>query len=276
MKKIVFPLAFLVFLGAACSQQQVTNSPGASKQPVNTSPTAVNEASTNTNGSTTSVIWENTGGGWVALGTPPDCPDPFVMQPPVNLAQVTSVLYPGQSRPDYKPHGGFRFDNAADNAMVVTVPLEGKIIRGSRYLVAGETQYTFDIVHPCGMMMRFGHLLELTPKFQAIINTFPPSQEGDSRTTRVEPPLPVALGEVIATKVGLTKPEKNVFFDFGLFDLRAKNVVSQSPSYAASHSPELDQHAVCWLDYLNPADKVAVRGLPPGDPKAGKTSDYCK
>jgi hypothetical protein len=261
----------LAIVGAGCKSKQtntntspVTNSAGIEE----------NQNTSDTNTSvTTDVHWDNTENGWMAFGTPPACPDPFVMQSPINLSEATSVLYPGQSRPDYKPHGGFRFDRAVNNAVSYKSPIDGEIIRGARYFTDGQVQYTFDIVHPCGMMARIGHLLTLTPKFQAIAEQFPPATVGDSRTTRVQPQVKVTVGEEIATHLGV---KDNAFADLGLFDLRQKNEASKDPAYAAAHGPELEQHAVCWFDNLPAADEATVRALPAGDPKAGKSSDYCK
>ena len=43
------------------------------------------------------------------------CPAPL-LQTPVDLSKVTSILYPGQERGgNYKAHGVFGFDNAPDN-----------------------------------------------------------------------------------------------------------------------------------------------------------------
>ena len=56
------------------------------------------------------------GNNWIPTGNPPDC-GPVLFQNPTDLSKVTSMLYPGQYRgqintgDDYKPHGGFRFDN---------------------------------------------------------------------------------------------------------------------------------------------------------------------
>jgi len=236
-------------------------------QPVNTGYT--NDAST-----ASAVQWQNTQNGWVATGTPPACPTPLFASP-VELTDVTAILYPGQTRGEYKPHGGFRFDNATTTAVSITAPADAEIVRGGRYLINGEVQYTFDFIMPCGMMYRLGHLLVLTPKFQAIVDTFPAAQEMDSRTTNVNPYVNVTAGEEIATAVGVTKGGLNVFFDFGVYDLTKKNAASQNASYAASHDLELAQHAVCWFDYLPAADETRIRSLPAGDPTAGKTSDYC-
>lgn len=220
------------------------------------------------------VTWELTGSGWAPVGTPPPCPDPLVLQPPVDVRRATSILYPGQNRPDYKPHGAFRFDGVANEDVEVVAPIDGTLVRGSRFLVGGELQYTFDLIAPCGIMVRLGHLLELPPELTARYDELPEARENDSRTERFQPPIPIEAGDVVAVAVGL-RANQNTFVDFGVFDLRQRNEASADPAYASAHGVELEQHAVCWFDLLPPEDAAVVRSLPPGDPTAGTSSDYC-
>lgn len=212
------------------------------------------------------------------------CPTPFVFKMPVDLNRATSILYPGQIRGgDYKAHGGFRFDGYRPEEITVTVPYDAYVIAGARYpATGGELQYTFDFEHPCGIRYRFGHLLTLTPKFQAIAEKFPLPQELDSRTTQINPPIEVKQGEVIATAVGLNSggPQTyggfNTFVDWGVYDYREKNEASKNPEWAATHTSETYQYAVCWFDWITPEDKAKVLSLPSSDFQSGKNSDYCK
>lgn len=211
------------------------------------------------------------------------CPDPFVFKLPVDIDKVTSILYPGQIRGnDYKAHGGFRFDTSRPNEIAVTAPYDAEVIAGARYRVNGEIQYTFDFAHSCGIRYRFGHLLALTPKFQAIAEKFPLPEGLDSRTTQVNPPIKVKQGEVIATAVGLTKggPDVlggfNTFFDWGVYDYRKKNESSKDPAWAAKHPHEIESYAVCWFEWISREDKTKILGLPSSDSEHGKQSDYCK
>ncbi|QQG39659.1 MAG: hypothetical protein HYS81_04800 [Candidatus Aenigmatarchaeota archaeon] len=207
---------------------------------------------------------------WKPRGDPPECPA-VVMQTPVDIDIATSILYPGQERTgDYKPHGGFRFDNS-DNAIEVRAPFDGYMFRGSRSLSNGEIQYSLDVVHPCGIVYRLGHILELPPKWAAVAEKFREPTEGDTRTTEVEP-VRVETGEVLATKVGL---ENNVFVDWGVYDLRQRNEASQDPAWAAERGGEHASYALCWFELLPPDDEQAVRALPPADGTMGTTSDYC-
>ena len=202
----------------------------------------------------------------------PSCPTPL-LQTPVDLSKVTSILYPGQERGgDYKAHGGFGFDNATDNLVTVTIPLSGKITSVVRYREIGEIQYLFEFEGDCGVSFRFDHLRKLTPKFEAVVNAFPIKE--DTRGDRVSPPVAVTVGEVIATEVGFLN---NVSVDFGVYDMRQKNEASKDPAWASAHSQyPADSYGICWLNSLPQADSAAVKLLPSRDAKNGKTSDYCK
>lgn len=278
---VLIGLVVVILLGAAAFAFR-GNSRVARDQNVPEESTSMSSSSQSTNQSAVSpqVRWQQTAEGWQVIGgTAPACPDPFVFQVPADLSKATAVLYPGQTRGgNYKPHGGLRFDNSKNNEITVTAPYAAQVVRGSRYLVNGETQYTFDFMADCGVMYRLGHLLVLTPEFQKVADSFPAAQEGDSRTENVNPPVAVKAGEKIATSVGVTKGEVNTFFDWGVYDLRQKNEASKDATWSASpmHDAELAQHAVCWFDWLSSSDEAKVRSLPAGDPTSGKTSDYCK
>ena len=200
------------------------------------------------------------------------CPTPL-LQTPVDLSKVTSILYPGQERGgNYKAHGGFGFDNATDNLVTVTIPLNGKVNRVVRYREMGEIQYLFEFDGDCGVSFRFDHLRKLTPKFEAIVNAFPIKE--DTRTDLVSPPVAVKVGEVIATEVGFLN---NVSVDFGVYDMRQKNEASKDPVWASAHSQyPADSYGICWLNSLPQADSAVVNLLPGRDGKFEKKSDYCK
>jgi hypothetical protein len=200
------------------------------------------------------------------------CPTPL-LQTPVDLSKVTSILYPGQERGgNYKAHGGFGFDNATDNLVTVKIPLNGKISRVVRYREMGEIQYLFEFDGNCGVSFRFDHLRKLTPKFEAVVNAFPIKE--DTRTDPVNPPVTVTVGEVIATEVGFLN---NVSVDFGVYDMRQKNEASKDPVWASAHSQyPADSYGICWLNSLPQADSAVVNLLPGRDGKFEKKSDYCK
>lgn len=222
------------------------------------------------------VTWSRTESGWKVSGTPPACPDPLLKMP-VDISMATNILYPGQLRGgNYKPHGGFRFDNQKDNAVSVTAPLDAELAYGSRYIEMGEVQYLFDFIAPCGYNYRFDHLLVLDPKFQAVVNKLPQAQENVSQTYAVSPRVAVKTGDTVATQIGMKKDRLNVFVDFGLYDMRTKNESSKDGAWAAAHPYANEQYAVCWFDFLPAADEATVRALPSADGNSGKNSDYCK
>jgi hypothetical protein len=129
-------------------------------------------------------------------------------------------------------------------------------------------------------MYSLGHLLELSPKFLAIANSLPLiNDDTEGFHTRqfydVDPPVPVTAGEVIATAVGYAISH-NVFFDFGVLDLRHKNGFTIRPEWADRFGAQFDEYAICWLD-LFPADDAAyLRTLKGGDWEYGQLSDYCQ
>lgn len=206
-------------------------------------------------------------GSWRAQGPPPACPSPLFAAP-ADLGLASSILYPGQTRGTYKAHGGIRFDGVASGQVTVRAPADGYLVQGTRYLVDGQVQYGLDFVVPCGWAFRLGHLRVLTAEFQKVAETFPAPQENDSRTTFVSPPLFVKAGTPLATVVGLPG---NVFFDFGVYDIRQPNAISANPAWSAQHPQrQWDWYGVCWLDLF-----AGARALPPGDAAAGRQSDYC-
>lgn len=211
------------------------------------------------------------------------CPDPFIFAMPIDMSKVTSILYPGQYRGgEYKAHGGFRFDKSKPSEIKVVAPYDAEVVAGARYPVNGEIQYTFDFAHPCGVKYRLGHLLTLTPKFQAIAEKFPMPKGLDSRTTEVYSPIKVKQGEVIAIAVGLNTGGPsvfgglNTFVDWGVYDYRQKNEASRDSAWIAKHPYEIESYAVCWFNWISDEDKTKVLALPSSDYESGKSSDYCK
>jgi hypothetical protein len=223
-------------------------------------------------------IWQQTAEGWQSTEKAPNCPTQPMLKAPADLSKVTSVLYPGQTRGQYKPHGGLRFDNITDNKVTVNAPIDGYIVKATRNFAQGTTeiQYGFDIMNNCGIMTRFGHLREIPAKLQTIVDKLPEAS-ADSRIENVNPPVYIKKGEVLATMVGTTF-DKNTFFDWGVYDYRHTNEASKSATYQAAHpQKEHAWYAVCWLKDWLPASDVATLGkLPAGGGENGTASDYCK
>lgn len=240
-------------------------SPSPTESVVISSSSPVISPSPNSQSSMATVTWEFDGSAYRASSTAPACPSPFTFRTPVDLSAVTSILYPGQTRGgDYKPHGGFRFDNSTDGAVTVRAPYDAHIVAASRYIESGEVQYMFEFQHNCGIVYRFDHLKTLSPALQAVANALPEAKVDDSRTTSINPPVPVSAGDTLSTKVGISD---NVFVDWGAYDLRKTNGITKSGNSLASYS-------LCWFDWISSADAAAVRALPAT--ADNKTSDYCK
>ena len=222
-------------------------------------------------------MWEFNGEKWSANGIPPECPNPLTIESPVDLLNVAGILYPGQTRNAYKPHGGFIFEGITNEEVTVTAPMDAQLVSGSRYIEQGEVQYLLFFVNPCGIAYRFDHLLTLSKEMQLIANTLPEPKIDDSRTTRLISPVPIKTGDIIATAVGF-KNNQNVSVDFGVYDLRNQNESAANPEFAAAHITEKEQayYGVCWLDWLSAEQSSEAKKLPGGDSFAGKTSDYCK
>ncbi len=229
------------------------------------------------------VSWQFRDGKWNVSGNPPECHQPLTFPAPVDLSLVTGILYPGQIRGnDYKPHGGFRFDNNTNNEVDVYAPMDGNLFKAAQHLEYGEIQYSLYFINDCGIMYKLDHLREVTAKFKEILNNIPMGAEGDSRTTEIQPAVYVAKSEHVATKVGFENfpggyNNRNVFVDFGVYDLRKTNGVQYDSAFQSKY-PNINEygtHAVCWFDYLSSEDEAIVRNLP-ADGSGGKVSDYCK
>lgn len=193
------------------------------------------------------------------------CPDPLVLQTPVDISKVTAILYPGQVRGgDFKPHGGFRFDSSKNEEIEVRIPLAATFRAASRYLEEGEVQYLLDFETSCGIRYRFDHLLVLAPKFAEIIEKLPEAKKDDSRTSNIDGEVKVSQDELVATAVGL-RGGSNVFVDFGVYKMKGLNIFNN-----------LKESAVCWFDLLSSEDNNKVRSLPSADSASGSQSAYCK
>jgi len=226
---------------------------------------------------TANVEWNFEGKNWVSKGSVPDCPAVPYLQSPTDASKATGILYPGQYRgDDYKTHGGFRFDDSGSQAIDVFIPMDANLVAASRYysgLVSGDVQYFLIFVAPCGVLYRLDHLTIFTDKFQKVLDALPEPKIDDSRTTNFSPTIEVKAGELLATEIGFPG---NVFFDFGVQDLRQRNEQSKNSDYLAEHTkaPQYDYYGVCWFNLLPTADAKIVKSLPAGG-KEGKVSDYC-
>lgn len=237
------------------------------------------DSSVNTQNTASSLPkWNFVDDKWVATGEVPACPDPLLKSPAdVNLA--TGILYPGQFRGPYKAHGGMNFngDNTRNDIEVV-MAMDGVLIRAARYIQTGEVQYLLDFLNPCGVVLRYDHLLVLAPEFQQIMETLPQPVLNDSRTTDIKSEKLYKAGEVIALEIGFKNTDpKAAVFDFGVYDLRKPNEASRNATYVEEHknSGAVDFYAICWLNYLSEADMKTLKALPVVSGESGRQSDYC-
>lgn len=223
------------------------------------------------------INWMFNGTQWLNVDTVPSCNEPLTIESPVDTDLVTNILYPGQVRGnDFKPHGGFRFDNNINNNVSVTMPMDALLYRGSRYIEAGEVQYLLDFINPCGIMFRFDHLLTLSPRLKSLVEELPAPKVDSTITTNFSQSIKFMIGEEIALAVGFEK-NKNVAVDFGMYDLRSPNLISQNSQWAIKYQNEKETayHGLCWLEYLAGTEMTKVKQLP-GSGTEGKISDYCK
>lgn len=219
--------------------------------------------------------WTQTMDGWKAEGSVPSCPSPLELSSITDLNLATSVLYPGQMRSvGYEPTAGFRFDKSDNDTVTIVSPIDGEIVQASRFLERGETQYVFDIMMPCGIMVRFDHLLIIPQKLQDVANKLPEPKENDSRSTFVSPPIKISKGETIATGVGIRK-NKNTFISWTMYDFRTKNKISQNAIWAKEHPEKLYHYVICPFPYLPQKDQEIIKKLPPADSMSGSKSDFC-
>lgn len=231
------------------------------------------------NNSSATVTWVHTPSGWTSSSKPPECTSEQFSSP-VDLSLADSRLLPGQWRGDrgnpenYKVSGGLGFAQSTKGLVDVRVPVDAWIYQASRYTEGGELQIGFDLVVPCGWVIRIDHLAEVTPEISKLLSVLPPPREGDSRVTSIAP-VKIPAGTVVATKVGFPS-QNNYFFQYGLFDVRKRNsVTTNNASFRSSFAsrPEWAYHGVCWFDLLPDQQKSAARALPSRD--RNLTSDYC-
>lgn len=230
---------------------------------------------------TSNVNWEfdQVSNSWIVSGDVPECVNPFIIDSPVDVGKVSGVLYPGQTRgEDYKPHGGFRFDDLGSNDVEVRAIMDGKLVKASRYLSDGEEQILIFYINDCGVMAMHDHILKPSEKLKKALEQIPVNGEGDSRTTFVDSSVFIKKGDLLAEEVGFEDYEgsKNIFIDFGLYDLRSTNGFNYGQDFIRSNSniQEYGFYGLCWLSYLNSEDKGFLEALPAGGSE-GKVSDYC-
>jgi len=243
---------------------------------------------TNSDKTSESVTWayDESKQEWYAQsGVATICKDPFTFDiTPVDLSKVIAVGMPGAYRGySYKPHGGFRLTDESQGKVDVKLPIDATLVGLSRYY-EGEPatlQYLLTFETDCGIAFRFDHLYTLTPRFQEIADTTPEPKLND---TRVDPNITFdradfKAGEIVATEIGFPA-QRNYGFDFGVYDYRSRNNISQDKEWAKLHNQYQSQewYGRCWVGMLPGADTETARSLSlvvinPARPNI--VSDYC-
>lgn len=246
-------------------------------------PSATENPNQGNSGGTATVNWNWNDGEmkWVTDGVPPTCTMPIISEGAfLDFSKPVSILQPGQSRGgSYKPHGGLRWSEYGSyvSGVKITVPFDGVVVKAFNYTVEGIYQFGVNIVAPCGIMVRLGHMQKPSDEFVKILQNIPPATENDSREYPVN--VPVKKGDVIATDVGMpppaTKDNLGTFIDFGLIDLRQSNPVLPS-NYANNAEISYSRYAVCWYEgsYLSVGDRTIAAKLPFAN--GDGASDYCQ
>src|SRR3989344_2053389 len=218
---------------------------------------------------------------WVREGEPSPCPDPLVLEAPIDVNLASGILYPGQVRgdgpEDFKPHGGFAM-KSGDRSVTLRAPMDGYLTAVAKLTDEFGLHYGLTFQHPCGIQFGGGHFGALPPDIQTVVDTVPMKGFGESATEPIAPPYFVKKGQVIVTGLQEGGPPDRTGFDWGVADYRQPNAASKDPRFQElyGYAPWNTYYGVCWLDLLQPEQQTIVRGLPGVDGKQGKNSEYCK
>jgi len=228
------------------------------------------------------VAWRFDGKEWISQGSVPQCPSPLIPTGELlDFSKVLSIVQPGQIRGgSYKPHAGLRWSEFGGvvKGISIKAPFDGEVVAAAQYISEGNYQFTINIIHPCGIMLRLGHLLEPSDSIKKILSTIPPAIENDSRESFLSGTF-IKKDQLIASEVGMVPPASpdslGTFMDLGIVDLRKKNPALDS-SFKSNADVKYSLYSVCWYEgnYFSDSDRARVINLPFSNGDA--TSDYCK
>jgi hypothetical protein len=199
----------------------------------------------------------------------------------LDFSKVLSIVQPGQIRGgSYKPHAGLRWSEFGGvvKGISIKAPFDGEVVTAAQYISEGNYQFTINIIHPCGIMLRLGHLLEPSDSIKKILSTIPPAIENDSRESFLSGTF-IKKDQLIASEVGMVPPASpdslGTFMDLGIVDLRKKNPALDS-NFKSNADIKYALYSVCWYEgnYFSDSDRARVLNLPFSNRDA--TSDYCK
>ena len=230
----------------------------------------------------TPVVWRFDGKEWISQGSVPQCPSPLILTGELlDFSKVLSIVQPGQIRGgSYKPHAGLRWSEFGGvvKGISIKAPFDGEVVAAAQYISEGNYQFTINIIHPCGIMLRLGHLLEPSDSIKKILSTIPPAIENDSRESFLSGTF-IKKDQLIASEVGMVPPASpdslGTFMDLGIVDLRKKNPALDS-NFKSNADIKYALYSVCWYEgnYFSDSDRARVLNLPFSNGDA--TSDYCK
>ena len=224
--------------------------------------------------------WET--GEWSPSSTPPKCgplEDMFDVFP-LDIAVVDEFTPPGRPGGDgsyYISHGHLRSHNTPHDQITVKFPAEGfSLYAASRrlqdYSVHGKTstdeeQVKLHFHHPCGIKIMIDHIAQITDRWSEITASVPVLVNDSRETFMPDGQYLVESGEVLGYAIGHST---NTYLDFGVYDLREKNNVSEImerdfPQYAATAS-----HGICWANLFGAETQKLLEG------KAVSSSDFCE
>ena len=228
------------------------------------------------------VVWRFDGKEWISQGSVPQCPSPLIPTGELlDFSKVLSIVQPGQIRGgSYKPHAGLRWSEFGGvvKGISIKAPFDGEVVAAAQYISEGNYQFTINIIHPCGIMLRLGHLLEPSDSIKEILSTIPPAIENDSRESFLSGTF-IKKDQLIASEVGMVPPASpdslGTFMDLGIVDLRKKNPALDS-NFKSNADIKYALYSVCWYEgnYFSDSDRARVLNLPFSNGDA--TSDYCK
>lgn len=217
---------------------------------------------------------------WARDGAPPACPEPLIMESPMEVSLATGILYPGQVRgdgpKDFKPHGGFALKPGSK--IELKAPMDGYLTHVAKFTDEFGYHVGLTFQHPCGIQFGGGHWGALPPDIQAVVDTVPLKGFRESRTEPIIPPYFVKKGQVIVTGLQEKAHPERPGFDWGIADYRQPNAASKDPRFRElyGYAPWNTYYGVCWLDILPPNQQTVLKSLPGVDGKQGKNSEYCK
>ena len=225
--------------------------------------------------------WET--GEWSPSSTPPNCgplEDMFNVLP-IDIAVIDEFTPPGRPGGNgsyYISHGHLRSHNTPHDQITVKFPAEGFSLyavnrRLENYSVDEETfstneeQIKLEFHHPCGIKIMIDHIAQITDRWSEIIKNVPVLLDDSRGTFMPDGQYFVESGEVLGYAIGHST---NTYLDFGVYDLRRKNDLSEMLERDFNEYAATAVHGICWVDLFGSETQKLLEG------KAVSSSDFCE